>query len=244
MVPPTEYESTLNDIQRSCGISHKQSVLSSNFHHRIMCMVCLTDASTERWTCSYCAVRFCTRCKSEFIAGKTLEQVLEVAESEDWRSQSLPPSPARGSPERNLPWELASIIEGGGRLRGPPQLRAPPAGRKGRLPPPQPRRSPNDNPRSGKSSPISLEERVPRIQSQPPSPDSLSGHPKNSPTSDSLENPGENGRSGPSSVHGDNSEGEKRKTLDRTIRAVPNERCVPAVGAAEQRRMLLSGGYY
>jgi hypothetical protein len=216
MGSPTGYSSTLNDLQLTCATAHKQAVISSNIHHRIVCMVCQTDAPSERWSCSYCALRFCSRCKNEFSSGKCFEQVLERAEAEDWRSQPpLPPTAVR-SPEKNFSWEMACRMEVVGRLG----LRPPPRGRR----PPQPQVQ-RQSPVSGKSSP-----------DQPSTPTQLKQTSRSSSTQ-------RNSRD--SSSYEDASGGydreAKRKTIDRIMKS---GRCSPAVvgSAADQRRALLGGG--
>jgi hypothetical protein len=265
MLPPDEYKVVPNQLQRTCIMSHRSTVMSSNVHHRICCMVCQTDSSAERWLCTYCALRFCSRCKAEFTMGNTVGQIMEKAASEDWRSQSSsPPSPVRGAPEKNIPWELACVMEAGGRL----QLRSPPR------PPPQSRRVspvyPNRGPspvysnrgpspvysnrgpspanRSGKSSPHSLspDERAPTIRNQPPSPtwsDQEKAQSRNS---------SRNGYRYEDTPAGYDREA-RRKTVQRIMKDGGNmssaARSSSAVlsgsgTAAEQRRALLQGTSY
>lgn len=148
MLPPDDYKTSPNELQRNCPQSHCWTVVSANVHHRICCMVCQLDSADERWLCSYCALRFCSRCKSEFSHGQTFDQIVAKAEAEDWKAQqqqqqpsSSSSSPARGAPERNIPWELACVMEAGGRLHGPaavPRSSPPPWPRDYRRPPPPP----------------------------------------------------------------------------------------------------------
>ncbi|KAF8246837.1 hypothetical protein K440DRAFT_630405 [Wilcoxina mikolae CBS 423.85] len=251
MLPPEEYKVVPNELQRTCPVSHRSTVMSSNIHHRICCMVCQSDSSAERWLCTYCALRFCSRCKAEFATGNTLEQIIEKAVSEDWRSQSSSPSsPVRGAPERNIPWELACVMESGGRLQGP-RLRSPP---NGRGPPPQRQISPvypNGGPspanRSGKSSPHSLsDERIPMVQNQPPSP-----------TWSDQDKVRSRNSSRNSHRYEDAPTGYDREARRRTVERIMKDgrnmssaaRCSPAVlngsgTAAEQRRALLQGASY
>ncbi|KAI5844340.1 hypothetical protein BZA05DRAFT_421850 [Tricharina praecox] len=255
MLSPGDYTSTLNRLQLNCEIAHRQTVISSNLHHRIICMVCRTDASSERWSCSYCALRFCSRCKSEFSAGTAFDEVLKKAASEDWRSQPAPPiTPARG-PGKNIAWELACVLEAGGRLAGYGYgMRQPPDGR--RPPPPMRRRSPVHNSggerspvhRSGKSSP---EQRVRSSSNQPPSPTYSVDRVKTSSRSSSSHRYAE-GAVSPDSSFEDAAAGynrdRKRRSASRAVKDGRNSgRCSPGLTngtAAEQRRALLGVGLY
>jgi len=250
MLPPTNYMSTLSRLQLSCEISHRQTVVSPNLHHRIVCMVCQTDAPSERWSCSYCALRFCSMCRSEFAAGATFEQVLEKAAAEKWQSR---PATTAASPKGNIPWDIACILEAGGRMGGH-GVRPPPPGR--RPPPPMRRHSPVHNSggerstahRSGKSSP---EQRVRPTSNRPPSPAYSAERVKSSSRSSSSHryrggavSPGSSLEEAPAVF---DREG-KRKVIGRIMNGNRTSgRCSPGLTggtAAEQRRALLGGGPY
>lgn len=199
MLPPGAYETSPNELQRNCPQAHCWTVGSPNVHHRICCMVCRLDSADERWLCSYCALRFCSRCKSEFAHDQTLDQIVAKAEAEDWKAQQQSSSSSSSSPvapsapERNIPWELACVMEAGGRLHGPAAAAArrspPPWPRDYRRLPPLSSRNrrgspPHEQPydyrygrRSGKSSPHSSSyspdrqyyDGIPSIHNHPPS---------------------------------------------------------------------------
>lgn len=268
MLPPDGYTCSLNMVQQTCAISHLKTVLSYNIHHRISCMICQTDAPNERWTCGHCALRFCTRCKAELVEGRSVDQILVLAETEEWQIQLGSPisSPIRGGPERNISWEIASMLEAGGRLRWPSRVQTPSQGRR----PPPPNRKPSPD-QSGNSSPQSISPvrtPVPAIHTQPPSPTSD----KRDSTGSSVKGYSDSNRSQRSSGHVEaafatsdketmrrvfqNNKEAKRKTVQRIMKdegrsQQPSGRCTPqniggvipaGTSASDQRKALLGGG--
>ncbi|KAI5810672.1 hypothetical protein BZA77DRAFT_360749 [Pyronema omphalodes] len=220
--PNVEYKFAPNDLQRACEINHRTTQVTPNVHHSIICMVCQSDSPDRRFMCTYCALRFCTRCKTEFSLGSKIEDIMDKAESKEWKSQSSgPPTPTREAPARNIPWELACIMEAGGRLMGP-RIRAPPPGR---YPPPQ-RRYTSDRSSPNSSSP---DERLPLCY-KPPSP--VSAESRNSSRNSIREQPHEE------------QQYEKRPVMkasrNSSMRCAPN--VMTATTPAEQRRALL-GSY-
>lgn len=148
MLPPQRsYVPAVSNLQRNCADGHQFTVLCANVHHRIACMSCLTDSSPERFLCSYCALRFCGRCKAEFKMGKTIDEIRQLAAEEDWSSQPSTPAIHNSSPgaTSNAAWEMASNLESD-RPRQPPRLRAPPPpGYRSRQSPPQQINYPHQN---------------------------------------------------------------------------------------------------
>lgn len=98
--------------QKTCMTGHRNCIRSANVHHRIKCMTCLTNAANERWMCSFCSLRICSRCRTEFAAGKTFDQVLQKAAAEGWKMQ---PGANPSRPTDSGAWETANRIEVGSR---------------------------------------------------------------------------------------------------------------------------------
>ena len=143
MLPPScVYTTEIKDSQRDCETNHRQTIVSSNLHHRIQCMVCACNTSAERHLCTYCALRFCSRCKTEFTTGKSVDQIRTLATAEDWLSETASLDSGRDS-EGNVPWEIACALEEPAlRSRGGPRIGNPPPPRRSvsygrRLTPPE-----------------------------------------------------------------------------------------------------------
>lgn len=252
MLPPSSYSATPNSIQLSCVTDHRHSVLCTNMHHRIMCMVCKSDAPSVRWTCSYCALRFCSKCKSEYLAGRSFEDIIVRIESEEWQSQSAPASPV-GQMGRNIHWELACVFEAGGRLGVPPHGRRPPQpGYRRRSPPRQMNGEAVNTTRNGKSS-LSLSPDN-YSQSLYPQPSGSPSFEKGRPSSASGKDLSDSSASpvledAPSVIKKSVNQGSPRGGRKTTNRS-PIGRCATTVPAAmsggspaDQRRALLSSGF-
>ncbi|TGZ81807.1 hypothetical protein EX30DRAFT_233545 [Ascodesmis nigricans] len=140
MLPPERsYTPAISEVHTNCADSHRFTVHCANVHHRIACMVCRTDSSSERFLCSYCALRFCGRCKAEFSKDMSIEQIRKKAVEEDWASQA--PSNLSIVAPVNKAWEMACNLDGN---RSHPRIRQPGSAKFRGPPPPRsgPRRPP------------------------------------------------------------------------------------------------------
>lgn len=81
--PPSTSAPVLKLVHMECYHQHRCFHRSANRCAPVPCMLCYKDDHEERWTCSWCALRVCTTCRTglERVPRRSVQKLLEMRES-------------------------------------------------------------------------------------------------------------------------------------------------------------------